>query len=202
MQLVRQEDTNIDFVQLMTPLIFISLPVVAVVGSIAVVFEAIPWLRRGLGNVVYFFLWIGALSTRLGGGGDNALHAQSNDLFGLGVIMPALASGVRSRLPGFHGRQGKFQSGNQYQELRSILGPDDFSVGRSKLDRRNDSRPAFVAGVCVWVWPCWPRFSFGASIPREKVPGERPRSLSRRPNPRRSKTALFLNVSPLAPSIH
>lgn len=100
MQLVRQEDTNIDVIQLLAPLVFIALPLVAVVGSTAILFEAIPWLRGGLGNVVYFFVWVGALSTRLGGGGDDALHGQSNDLFGLGVIMPALATACEAAFPG------------------------------------------------------------------------------------------------------
>jgi len=126
MQLVRQEDTNIDVVQLIAPLIFISLPVVAVVGSTAVVFEAVPWLRGGLGNVAYFFLWIGALSTRLGGGGDNALHAQSNDLFGLGVIMPSLATACEAAFPG--STVGKasfnlginFKSAGQYWDLTTF----------------------------------------------------------------------------------
>jgi hypothetical protein len=27
----------------------------AVVGAVAILFEAIPWLRGGFGNVVYFF---------------------------------------------------------------------------------------------------------------------------------------------------
>lgn len=125
MQLVRQEDTNIDFLQLMTPLIFISLPVVAVVGSTAVLFEAIPWLRGGLGNVAYFFLWIGALTTRLVGGGD-ALHSSSNDLFGLGVIMPALAAACEAAFPG--STVGKasfnlginFKSAGQYWDLSTF----------------------------------------------------------------------------------
>lgn len=125
MQLVRQEDTNIDFVQLVTPLIFISLPVVAVVGSIAVLFEAIPWLRGGLGNVAYFFLWIGALTTRLVGGGD-ALHSSSNDLFGLGVIMPALAAACEAAFPGSTiGKVGfnlgiNFKSAGQYWDLSTF----------------------------------------------------------------------------------
>ena len=29
-----------------------------VVAGLAILFEAIPWLRGGLGNVVYFFLWV------------------------------------------------------------------------------------------------------------------------------------------------
>lgn len=98
MQIVRQEDLNIQVFQLFAPLIFISLPVVAVVGSVAILFEAISWLRGGLGNVVYFFLWIGALSTRLGGG--DPLRSPTNDLFGLGVIMPSLATACEAAFPG------------------------------------------------------------------------------------------------------
>ncbi|HEX8489387.1 MAG TPA: hypothetical protein VF626_00080, partial [Chthoniobacterales bacterium] len=78
--------------------IFISLPVVAVVGSAAIVFESISWLRGGLGNVVYFFVWVAALSTRLGGG--DPLRSPANDLFGLGVIMPSLAIACEAAFPG------------------------------------------------------------------------------------------------------
>ena len=67
MQFVRQEDPDSQLFQLFAPLIFICLPVMVVVGCLAILFEAIPWLRGGLGNVVYFFLWIGALSTRVAG---------------------------------------------------------------------------------------------------------------------------------------
>ena len=98
MQIVRQEDPNIQVFQLFAPLIFISLPVVAVVGSVAILFESISWLRGGLGNVVYFFLWIGALSTRLGGG--DPLRSPTNDLFGMGVIMPSLATACEAAFPG------------------------------------------------------------------------------------------------------
>jgi hypothetical protein len=98
MQLVRQEDSNIQVAQLLAPLVFIALPVVAVVGSVAIVFEAIPRLRGGLGNVVYFFVWVAALSTRLGRGAG--LHSQSNDLFGLGIIMPAIATACEAAFPG------------------------------------------------------------------------------------------------------
>jgi hypothetical protein len=98
MQFVRHEDANIQFGQLFTPLVVITLPLVAVVGSVAILFEAIPWLRGGLGNVVYFFVWIGALSTRLGAG--TGLHSQANDLFGLGIIVPAIAKVCEAAFPG------------------------------------------------------------------------------------------------------
>jgi hypothetical protein len=99
MQIVRQEDPHIQLIPLFAPLIFISLPVVAVVGSVAILFEAVSWLRGGLGNVVYFFVWIAALSTRLVGGGGG-LHPVSNDLFGLGIIMPSLAKACEAAFPG------------------------------------------------------------------------------------------------------
>lgn len=98
MQIIRQEDPNIEVFQLFAPLVFISLPVVAVVGSVAILFETISWLRGGLGNVVYFFIWIGALSTRLGG--EDPLRSPANDLFGLGVIMPSLATACEAAFPG------------------------------------------------------------------------------------------------------
>ncbi len=62
MQFIRGEDLTLHLGQLVMPLIFISLPVMLVVAALAILFEAIPWLRGGLGNVVYFFLWISALS--------------------------------------------------------------------------------------------------------------------------------------------
>ena len=124
MQIVRHEDPNIQVFQILAPLIFISLPVVAVVGSVAILFEAISWLRGGLGNVVYFFLWIGALSTRLGGG--DPLRSPTNDLFGMGVIMPSLATACEAAFPG--STVGKtsfnlginFKSAGQYWDLTTF----------------------------------------------------------------------------------
>jgi hypothetical protein len=113
MQIIRQEDPNIDLFQLFAPLIFISLPVVAVVGSVAILFESISWLRGGLGNVVYFFVWIGALSTRLGGG--DPLRSPANDLFGFGVIMPSLATACEAAFPGSTAGKTSFNLGVNFK---------------------------------------------------------------------------------------
>jgi hypothetical protein len=43
---------------LVAPLIFISMPFMAIVAAVAVLFETIGWLRGGLGNIVYFFMFI------------------------------------------------------------------------------------------------------------------------------------------------
>ncbi len=99
MQFVRQEDLTLDLGQIFTPLIFISLPVMLVVAGVAVLFEAIPWLRGGLGNVVYFFLWVSALSSpmaRL----DSAKGGAYNDLFGMGVLVPSITAASETAFPG------------------------------------------------------------------------------------------------------
>jgi hypothetical protein len=57
MQYVRAEDSNIDWRALMTPIWLMGLPALALVSAMAVLFECIPLLRGGLGNVVYFFIW-------------------------------------------------------------------------------------------------------------------------------------------------
>jgi hypothetical protein len=69
-----------------------------VVAALAVLFEAIPWLRGGLGNVVYFFLWISALSTPIAR--DKGVHGSYNDLFGTGVVVPSITAACEAAFPG------------------------------------------------------------------------------------------------------
>ncbi len=57
MQYVRAEDAHIDFWALAAPIWIMGLPALALVAALAVLFECVPFLRGGLGNVVYFFLW-------------------------------------------------------------------------------------------------------------------------------------------------
>jgi len=47
-----------DLVALAAPIVIIGLPGMALVAAFAVLFESIPWLRGGLGNIVYFFFYL------------------------------------------------------------------------------------------------------------------------------------------------
>ena len=114
MQFVRQEDVTIHVGQLLAPLVFVALPVMAVVAATAILFEAIPWLRGGFGNVVYFFLWVAALSIR-SGGTDN-LHVQSNDLFGTGVLIPGIAAACEAAFPGSTSGKTSFNLGLNFKD--------------------------------------------------------------------------------------
>ncbi len=63
MQLVSGEDRHIHLWKLFSPFLLLSLPAMAVVAAVAILFETIPFLRGGFGNVAYFFLWTAMLTT-------------------------------------------------------------------------------------------------------------------------------------------
>jgi hypothetical protein len=58
MQLLQREAAAIDLWALLAPFLFVALPLMALIAALAVLFETIPFLRGGFGNVVYFFLFI------------------------------------------------------------------------------------------------------------------------------------------------
>ena len=122
MQFVRKEDPVLHPWQLLSPLIFISLPVMFVVASLAILFESIRWLRGGLGNVVYFFLWISALSTPIVR--ETAGRGAYNDLFGIGVVIPSISAACETAFPG-SGKAGlslgiNVKSSGQYWDLTTF----------------------------------------------------------------------------------
>ncbi|MFC4589860.1 ABC transporter permease [Sphaerisporangium corydalis] len=82
MQVARGESTGVDPVALLAPFVLFTLPVLAAASGCAVLFETVPLLRGGLGNVVWFFLSMTVMiagqspSAPLGGLGMN-LFAES-----------------------------------------------------------------------------------------------------------------------------
>jgi hypothetical protein len=57
MQLVRSEVHGISLWKLWAPFLLIALPSMAITAAIAVLFEMLPVLNGGVGNIAYFFLW-------------------------------------------------------------------------------------------------------------------------------------------------
>lgn len=64
-QWLRAEDHSINLWQLAKPVLLLSLPGLAVTSMAAVWFDLLPWLRRTAGNVLFFILWITALSVAI-----------------------------------------------------------------------------------------------------------------------------------------
>jgi hypothetical protein len=89
MQLVRGEVLKIELWTLVTPFLLLALPVMALTASLALLFETISWLRGGLGNVVFFFLWLETLA--------DAIDA---DLFGINLIEPGVIAAAQAAFPG------------------------------------------------------------------------------------------------------
>jgi hypothetical protein len=53
---------KLDIWAIAAPLVFVALPCMAVVSAVAVLFESILWLRGGMGNIAYFFLFLVGIS--------------------------------------------------------------------------------------------------------------------------------------------
>src|SRR5258707_12310016 len=66
LQLARGESTAVDPGALLLPYLLLTLPVLAVTAAAAILFDTIPVLRGGLGNIAWFFLW---MITAIAGGG-------------------------------------------------------------------------------------------------------------------------------------
>lgn len=92
MQLVRGEDRHIELWKLFAPFLLLAFPAMAVVAAIAVLFETIPFLRGGFGNIVYFFAWATGLSLPIAAG----THAF--DLTGMFVVADSALSAARPSL--------------------------------------------------------------------------------------------------------
>jgi hypothetical protein len=53
---------SFNLLALAAPLVVIALPFMGLIAAFAVLFESIAWLRGGLGNLIYFFLFLFALA--------------------------------------------------------------------------------------------------------------------------------------------
>jgi hypothetical protein len=86
-QLYYGESYQIDFWVLIWPQLVFVLPVLLAVASIAIMFESIKWLRGGLGNLVYFFIWIGSIVQTI------------ESVSGIGNLLDQLDAEVVARFP-------------------------------------------------------------------------------------------------------
>lgn len=57
MQIFIHEDSHLDFFALLSPFVVVALPAMLLTAAVAVLFETLPVLRGGVGNVAWFFVW-------------------------------------------------------------------------------------------------------------------------------------------------
>ena len=131
MQLVRGEDPQLAPLTLAAPIWFIGLPLMALVAALAVLFECLSFLRGGLGNVVYFFLWIAMLPAMFEMKERDAegLILPYHDPFGVTHTEAAIQRAVREVHPDYDG---------------------GFSIGKWEI--AEDERPLIRWEGITWTW--------------------------------------------------
>ncbi len=108
LQLLSDERSDFSLLDLVTPFLLITLPVLAVVAALAVLFESLPWLSSGFGNVVFFFGWVFFLII-----GDE----NKNDLLDISAIHLISKSMMEAARHTFPDYSGGFVLGNTGQEI-------------------------------------------------------------------------------------
>lgn len=104
MQLVRGEESRVDLIALLTPILLIVTPAMALVAALAVFFETVRWLRGGFGNVVYVMVWLGlilfaaapSMANRSGGTGIS-------DPLGVSQPLASMARACKAAFPDWNG---------------------------------------------------------------------------------------------------
>jgi hypothetical protein len=66
MQLIRGEEAHLQLGELLAPFLWLTLPPLALVAALAILFETLPVLRGGLGNALYALAWLGLLPISFG----------------------------------------------------------------------------------------------------------------------------------------
>jgi ABC-type transport system involved in multi-copper enzyme maturation permease subunit len=97
LQVLGGESARVDPVALIVPFLALTLPSMAFVAALALLFETNSWSRGGVGNAVYFFLWMAGLVIPL------LLHNIWLDWSGIMTIAESMGDGVRAINPAYNG---------------------------------------------------------------------------------------------------
>jgi len=113
LQLVRAEGGGLEPRKLLAPFIWVALPAMAMTAALAVLFETLPVLRGGAGNVIYFFAW----SAYVGASGV----AGVNEYVGLGFFMRRMTDALRLIDPFHKEQQFTLQAGPTAHATKTFL---------------------------------------------------------------------------------
>ncbi len=95
----------VDFVALLAPVLILGLCAVAVTAALAVLFESLPVLRGGVGNVFYFFLWTTLIAMSAAGvakKGSGMAARPFTDFTGIVSMMSQMQAQVRGIDPTYN----------------------------------------------------------------------------------------------------
>ena len=91
MQWLRGEDMRVDPGAILTPFLLVSIPCLAFVAAVALLFDSLPLLAGAVGNTAYFFVWLWLVERM------DRLSSLRWDLFGKNVVASSLAASVQEQ---------------------------------------------------------------------------------------------------------
>jgi hypothetical protein len=94
MQIFGSSKEEIDFWALISPFLFTTLPAVVLVSALALLFETIPFLRGGIGNVTYFIMAEVSIFAGAFAG------VPILDVIGAGTYLPSMKAAAMAAFPG------------------------------------------------------------------------------------------------------
>lgn len=97
MQFLRGEERHIEWWPLLSPFLLIALPAMAITAALAVLFESIPLLRGGFGNVLYIFLWAFMIVLPV------EAKKQNLDISGMGFVEKDMRAAAKAEFPDYNG---------------------------------------------------------------------------------------------------
>jgi hypothetical protein len=115
-QFLQGESTQINLFAFLSPFLFIVLPLMAVVAAAAVLFEAIPFLSGGFGNIVYFFAFI--MFVPLFMENDTLSKYPAYEPMGLGLLSSDMGKAVSAIYPEY---SGDFSLGGGFMNATEIF---------------------------------------------------------------------------------
>jgi hypothetical protein len=104
MQWLKAEDPHVHLWPLLSPLVIFALPAVSFTGALAILFETIPGLRGGVGNVIYFFIWTALLvapGSSIDKGQGVSTSVYFRDFTGIVSIMGQMQQDLKAIAPDY-----------------------------------------------------------------------------------------------------
>jgi len=98
-QLLSGESRQIDLGVYLAPFIYIVMPLMALVASVAVLFEVIPFLSGGFGNIVYFFGFVMLIPLTM----ENLQKMPAVEPLGMALLKADMAQEVLQVYPDYDG---------------------------------------------------------------------------------------------------
>jgi hypothetical protein len=100
-QFLQGENTQINLLTFLSPFVFIVMPFMALVAAAAVLFESIPFLQGGFGNIIYFFAFISFLPLFM----ENTTLKQfpAFEPTGLGILASDMGKAITAIYPEYNG---------------------------------------------------------------------------------------------------